>query len=85
MRQQHHHHKESTVRLTIDFPKEQHAYLKMLAAKKGVSMRQYVLDSLCENVEQEAKHIDLSENKFKKALTKVIKENDDILRRLAKK
>ena len=86
MRQQQHHQKEKTVRLTIDFPVEQHAYLKMLAAKKGVSMRQYVIESLCENVEkQEAKHIDLSENKFKKSLSKVISENDDVLKRLANK
>lgn len=85
MKQQHH-QKENTVRLTIDFPAEQHAYLKMLAAKRGVSMRQYVIESLCENVEkQEAKHIDLSENKFKKVLNKVISENDDVLKRLADK
>jgi hypothetical protein len=80
-----HHPKEETVRLTIDFPVEQHAYLKMLAAKKGVSMRQYVIESLCGNVEQEAKHIDLSENKFRKALGKVIDENDGVLKRLADK
>lgn len=80
-----HHQKENTVRLTIDFPAEQHAYLKMLAARRGISMRQYVIESLCENVEQEAKHIDLSQNKFKKSLDKVIKENDDVLRRLASK
>lgn len=84
MRQQHH-SKEETVRLTIDFPAEQHAYLKMLAAKKGISMRQYVVEALCGNVEQEAKHIDLTENKFKKALRKVIDENDDVLKRLADK
>ena len=49
-------------------------------------MRQYVIESLCEKIEkQEAKHIDLSENKFKKALKKVISENDDLLRRLADK
>lgn len=85
MRQQHP-KKEDTVRLTIDFPAEQHAYLKMLAAKRGVSMRQYVIESLCENIEkQEAKYIDLSENKFKKALNKVISENDNVLRRLADK
>lgn len=80
-----HHKKRDTVRLTIDFPAEQHAYLKMLAAEKGVSMRHYVVESLCKNVEKEAKHIDLSENKFKKAMKKVIKDNDDVLRRLASK
>lgn len=85
MRQQHH-QKKDTVRLTIDFPTEQHAYLKMLAAERGISMRQYVIEALSENVEKkEAKHIDLSENKFKKALSKVISENDDVLRRLADK
>lgn len=62
------------------------AYLKMLAAKRGVSMRQYVIESLCENIErQEAKDIDLSENKFKRALNKVISKNDDVLKRLADK
>lgn len=86
MRQQKHHQRENTVRLTIDFPAEQHAYLKMLAAKRGISMRQYVIESLCENVEkQEAKHMNLSENKFKKALGKVMSENDNVLRRLANK
>lgn len=81
-----HDKKEKTIRLTIDFPAEQHAYLKMLAAKKGISMRKYVIESLCEKVEkQEAKHINLSENKFKKALVKVISENDDVLKRLADK
>lgn len=77
-------HKD-TVRLTIDFPVEQHGYLKMLAAQRGISMRQYVIESLCENVEAQAKHINLSENKFKSTLGKVISENDDTLRRLADK
>jgi hypothetical protein len=74
------HHKD-TVRLTIDFPKELHSYLKMLAAKKGISMRQHVIESLSEKNED----VDLGENKFKSALTKIIRENDDILRRLADK
>ncbi len=85
MRQQHH-KKENTVRLTIDFPAEQHAYLKMLAAKKGVSMRQYVLESLCETFEkQEARYMNLGENKFRRVLNAVISEDDDLLRRLADK
>jgi uncharacterized protein (DUF1778 family) len=79
-----HRQKEHTVRLTIDFPTEQHAYLKMLAAKKGMSMRQYVIESLCKNIEKQ-EHIDLNENKFKKISSKVIKDNDAILKRLADK
>jgi len=34
---------------------------------------------------QETKYIDLSKNKFKKASSKVVRENDDVLRRLADK
>lgn len=75
-----------TVRLTIDFPAEQHAYLKMVAAKKGISMREYVIESLSKNEEiKEMKHADLNENKFKKILKEVADENDDVLRRLADK
>lgn len=81
----HQHHHAKTVRLTIDFPMEQHAYLKMLAAKKGISMRQYVIESLCKNADQEQKSIDLNENKFKYLLGKVFDEHDDVLRRLADK
>ncbi len=83
---QHHHHHGKTVRLTIDFPAEQHAYLKMLAAKKGVSMREYVIESLCKNAEiEEVKHVDMKDNKFKKLLKNVADEHDDVLKRLADK
>ena len=85
MKQQRHPHVK-TVRLTIDFPAEQHAYLKMLAAKKGISMREYVIESLSKNAEiEEVKHTNLKENKFKKILKTVADENDDVLRRLADK
>lgn len=80
------HRQGKTVRLTIDFPVEQHAYLKMIAAKKGISMREYVIESLSKSVEiEEVKHTDLNENKFKKILKKVADENDDVLRRLSDK
>ena len=39
-------HKQDTVRLTIDFPVDQHTYIKMLAAKEGVSLRQFVIQHL---------------------------------------
>lgn len=85
MRQHKHRHSE-TIRLTIDFPAEQHAYLKMLAAQKGVSMKQYVIESLSKNVEsEEIKHVNLSKNKFKKLLPKIIEENKAALKRLADK
>lgn len=78
-------HAHHMIRLSLDIPIEMHAYLKMLAAKRGISMRQFIMESIGENIEQEAKHIDLSENKFKKALKKVLNDNDDVLERLANK
>lgn len=74
-----------TVRLTIDFPAEQHAYLKMLAAQNGVSMRQYVLESLSANVELKKGQGTIGKNKFKSLLNEIIKEDDEVLRRLADK
>jgi len=87
MPQQHSHHQKPSdnVRFTLDIPREQHAYLKMLAAKRSISMKEYVLESLYRNAEKEAEDISIRENKFKKALKKVIKENDDVLKRLADK
>lgn len=82
MKQQKHRHID-TVRLTIDFPAEQHAYLKMLAAQKGISMRQYVIESLSKNVEQDKAPAKLGKNKFKKLLNEIIDENEEALRRLA--
>ena len=85
MREHRRSHSEK-VRLTIDFPAEQHAYLKMIAAQKGVSMKQYILESLSKNVDsEEIKHVNLGKNKFKKLLPKIIDENRDALKRLADK
>ncbi|MGB7128070.1 MAG: hypothetical protein WBD50_03145 [Candidatus Rhabdochlamydia sp.] len=55
-----HRQKEHTVKLTIDFPTEQHAYLKMLVARRGMSLHQYVIESLCENIEKQ-EHIEQSD------------------------
>lgn len=43
---------EPAIRLIIDFPIEEYAYLKKLAEKRGMNMSQYVIESLCENMEK---------------------------------
>jgi len=53
------HEKRDTVRLTIDFPVDQHTYIKMLAAKEGVSLRQFVIEHL-PNLEKGKKSIRIS-------------------------
>jgi hypothetical protein len=38
--------KYESVRLTIDFPIDQHTYIKTLAAAEGLSLRQFVIEHL---------------------------------------
>jgi hypothetical protein len=71
--------------LTIDFPEEQHTYLKMLAAKSGISMKQFVINALSQTVESRKGDGKLGKNKFKKLLKETVEEYDDVLRRLADK
>lgn len=79
------HRKRKTIRLTIDFPKEHHTYLKMLAAKHGMSMRQYVIEALSKSVEEEKGRAKIGKNKFKSLLKETLEEYDDTFRRLADK
>jgi len=82
MKQQH--HKQDTVRLTIDFPVDQHTYIKMLAAKEGVSLRQFVIEHL-PNLERRKKHKDIEKDEFDELLKELLVKKADVLKRLSKK
>lgn len=82
MKQQH--QKQDTVRLTIDFPLDQHTYIKMLAAKEGVSLRQFVIEHL-PNLEKGKKHKDIKKDEFDELLKELLVEKSDALKRLSKK
>lgn len=84
MRQQHH-RKQETVRLTIDFPADQHTYIKMLAAKEGISLRQFVIEHLPGLEKNKKKHKDIEKNEFDRLLKELLTEKADVLKRLAKK
>ena len=43
----------STHRMNIDFPVEDYTYLKMLCAKKGVSIKDFVIPLVLKAVEEE--------------------------------
>lgn len=64
---QKHRHKSDTVRLTIDVPARQHTYIKMLAAREGVSLRQFVIEHLPE-LHTKKKHKDASDEEFNQLL-----------------
>jgi len=78
-------HKHDTVRLTIDFPVDQHTYIKMLAAKEGVTLRQFVIEHL-PNLEKGKKtHKKIKNDEFDELLKELLVEKADVLKRLSKK
>jgi hypothetical protein len=79
------HHKQQTVRLTIDFPADQHIYIKMLAAKEGVSLRQFVIEHLPSLEKNKKKPKDIEKDEFDHLLRELLVEKADVLKRLAKK
>jgi len=81
----HLHHKHATVRLTIDFPADQHKYIKILAAKEGVSLRQFVIEHLPSLDANKKQHKDIEKDEFDELLKEFIIEKADSLRRLSKK
>lgn len=83
MKQQH--QKQKTVRLTIDFPIHQHIYIKMLAAKEGISLRQFVIEHLPSLEKNKKKHKDIEKDEFDELLKDLLIQKADVLKRLAKK
>jgi len=80
------HSKHEIVRLSLDIPAEQHTHLKMRATQKGVSMREYILESLAarEACEEESS-MDVDNATFRKALKKILKERYQLAKNLSKR
>jgi Antitoxin ParD len=81
------HQKQKTIRLTIDFPAEQHTYIKMLAAKEGVSLRQFVIEHLpgLDDAKSKKKQKNASDEEFDELLKEFLVEKAPMLKRLSKK
>lgn len=43
---------KNTVRLNFDFPRKEYPYLKMLCAKKGISLREFATELLIKAIEE---------------------------------
>ena len=80
-----HHQKQKTVRLTIDFPADQHTYIKMLATKEGVSLRQFVIEHLPALDNHKKKHKNIEKDEFDDLLKELLVKKADVLKRLSKK
>lgn len=78
-------HKKETVRLTVDFPIEQHTFIKMMAAKEGISMRQFIIEHLPAPDLEKAKKGQVKKIKFDALLNEIMTEYEDELRSLSKR
>lgn len=72
-----------TTRVSVDFPYEWHVFLKMFCAKKGISIRQYIIDTVLKSMDVESDEVD--DATFKKAADKLLKDKSDLWKRLADK
>lgn len=74
---------KKTFRITVDIPAEQHAYIKELAAKEGVTLEQFVMEHL--PALQKREHQALSQDEFNELLEDLLDEKEPVLKRLSKK
>jgi hypothetical protein len=77
--------KHDTVRLTVDFPVEQHTYIKMMAAKEGISMRQFIIEHLPSPELKRTKKETVRKAKFNKLLDEIVTEYAEELKSLSKR
>lgn len=68
-------------RVSVDFPCEVHIFLKMFCAKKGISIRQYIIDTVLKSMQVESDEVD--DETFKNAADKLMKEKSALWKRLA--
>lgn len=74
------------IRLSLDIPAEQHIHLKMLATKKGISMREYILEALAfKEAAEEEKDIEMDRMTFRKGLKRIRKERSQLAKNLSKR
>ena len=73
-------------RLSLDIPLEWHTHLKMLAAKKGISMREYILEAIafkeaCEDKES----VEMDDKTFRRGLSRIKKKYSQLARNLSRR
>lgn len=82
MKQAHH----DMTRLSLDIPAEQHLHLKMMATRKGMSMREYILEALAfREAAEEEEDIEMDNTSFRKGLKRIRKERSHLAKNLSKR
>lgn len=74
------------IRLSLDIPAEQHVHLKVLAARKGLSMREYIMEALAfKEAAEEENDIEMDNATFRKGLKRIRKERSQLAKNLSKR
>lgn len=74
------------IRLSLDIPADQHVHLKMMATKKGISMREYILEALAfKEAAEEEGDIEMDNTSFRKGLKRLRKERAQLAKNLSKR
>ena len=75
-----------TSRLSLDIPLDWHMHLKMLAARKGISMREYILEALAfKEASEEKESVELDDKTFRKGIFRLKKEHSQLAKNLARR
>ena len=81
-----HHARNDKVRLSIDIPAQQHIHLKMLSTKKGMSMREYILEALAfKEASEEEADVEMDNETFRNGLKRIRKERYQLAKNLSKR
>jgi len=74
------------IRLSLDIPVEQHMHLKMMATKKGISMREYILEALAfKEAAEEDEDVEIDSTSFRTGLNRIRKERYQLAKNLSKR
>lgn len=74
------------IRLSLDIPAEQHVHLKMMATKKGISMREYILEAIAfKEAAEENEDIQMDNASFRRGLKRIRKERSERAKNLSKR
>ena len=73
-------------RLSLDIPLEWHTHLKMLAAKKGISMREYILEALAFKEAYEDKEaVEMDDKTFRRGFARIKKKYSQLAKNLSQR
>lgn len=74
------------IRYTLDMPRDMHMHLKLKATKRGVSIKEYILESLaCREGVEDMVEVEMDNETFRKAFNEARKDYRQLAKNLSKR